>query len=80
MGYRYSCALPLISALDGVGDQRHVPAILPRERNSVPIIQEVRQAPGPVWTGVENLVPAGIRSPDPPDRCESQHRLPYPGQ
>jgi len=28
-------------------------------------------APSAVWTGAENLVPTGIRSPDPPARSES---------
>jgi len=35
--------------------------------------------PGPVWTGAENLVPTGIRSPDRPARSESLYRLSYPG-
>ena len=30
----------------------------------IPIVQEVGWAPGPVWTGSENLAPNGIRSPD----------------
>jgi len=29
---------------------------------------EVGWAPGPVWTGAENLAPTGIRSPDRPVR------------
>ena len=32
----------------------------------VPIVQETGWAPGPVWTGAENLAPTGIRSPDRP--------------
>ena len=36
-------------------------------------------APGPVWTGAENLAPTGIRSPDRPVRSESLYRLSYPG-
>ena len=32
------------------------------ERDSVPIVQEAGWAPGPVWTGAENLVSTGIRS------------------
>ena len=31
-------------------------------KEPVPIVQEAGWAPGPVWTGVENLVPTGIRS------------------
>jgi hypothetical protein len=37
-------------------------------------------APGPVWTGRENLAPAGIRSLDRPVPSESLYRLSYPGQ
>jgi hypothetical protein len=35
--------------------------------------------PGPVWTGVENLAAAEIRSPDRPARSVSLYRLSYPG-
>jgi len=35
-------------------------------KDPVPIVQEAGWAPGPVWTGAENLVPTGIRSPDRP--------------
>jgi hypothetical protein len=38
---------------------------LPRE-DPVPIVQEAGWAPGPVWTGAENLAPTGIRSPNRP--------------
>ena len=31
-------------------------------KDSVPIVQEAGWAPGPVWTGAENLAPTGIRS------------------
>ena len=34
-------------------------------------------APGPFWTGAENLVPTGIRSPDRPARSQSLYRLSY---
>ena len=34
---------------------------IPR-KDSVPILQEARWAPGPFWTGAENLVPTGNRS------------------
>ena len=33
--------------------------------------------PGSVWTGAENLVPTGIRSPDRPARSQSLYRLSY---
>ena len=29
-------------------------------KDPVPFVQEVGWAPGPVWTGAENLVPTGI--------------------
>ena len=48
-------------------------------KDPVPIVQEAGWAPGPVWTGVENLAPTGIRSPDRPARSESLYRLSYPG-
>jgi hypothetical protein len=54
----------------GVGGQRHAP-----ERHPVPIVQEAGWAPGPVWTGTENLAPTRIRSSDPPARSESLYRL-----
>jgi hypothetical protein len=44
-----------------VGGQRHEPVALPRGRDPV---QEAGWAPGPVWTGAENLAHTGIRSPD----------------
>jgi len=47
-------------------------------KDPVPIVQEAGWAPGPVWTGAENLVPTGIRSPDRPARSQSQYRLRYP--
>jgi hypothetical protein len=50
-----------------------------QEIDPVPIVQEVRWATGPVWTGAEKLAAAGIRSPDPPARSESIYRLSYPG-
>ena len=47
-------------------------------KDSVPIVQEAGWAPGPVWTGAENLAPTGIRSPDRPARNQSLYRLRYP--
>jgi hypothetical protein len=48
------------------------------EKYPVPIVQEAGWAPGPVWTGAENLVPTGIRSPDHPARSQSLSRQSYP--
>jgi len=47
-------------------------------KDPVPIVQEADWAPGPVWTGAENLAPTGIRSPDRPARSQSLYRLRYP--
>ena len=44
-------------------------SLLP-EKNPVSIVQEAGWAPGSVWTGAENLVSTGIRSPDRP-ACSS---------
>jgi hypothetical protein len=50
-----------------------------RERDMILIVEETGWAPGPVWTGVENLAPTGIRSPDRQVRSESLYRLSYRG-
>ena len=44
------------------------------------IVQEAGWAPGPVWTGTENLAPTGIRSPDRPARSLSLYQLSYPAR
>jgi hypothetical protein len=46
-------------------------------KDRVPIVQEAGWAPGPVWMGVENLAPTGIRSPGRPARSQSLYRLRY---
>jgi hypothetical protein len=40
-------------------------------KDPVPIVQEAGWAPGNVWTGVENIAPTGIRSPDHPAHSQS---------
>ena len=45
----------------------------------VPTLQEAGWAPGPVWTGAENLASTGIRSPDRAARSESLYPLSYRG-
>ena len=52
--------------------------ILPPEKDQVPIVQEAGRAPGPIWTGAENLATTGIQSPDRPARSQSLYRLRYP--
>jgi hypothetical protein len=47
-------------------------------KDPVPIVQEGGWSLGPVWTGVENLAPTGIRSPDRTARSHSLYRLRYP--
>ena len=49
-------------------------------KDPVPIVQEAGWAPGPFWSGAENLAFTGIRSPDRPARSESLYRLSYPGR
>ena len=44
-------------------------------KDPVPIVQEAGWAPGPVWTGAENLAATGILSPDRPARSQSLYRL-----
>jgi len=64
----------LTTALEGVRGQR--PLFTPGN-DPVPIVQEVGWAPGPVWTGAENLARTGIRYPDRPARSQSLYRLSY---
>jgi hypothetical protein len=47
-------------------------------KDLVPILQEAEWAPGPVWTGAENLAATGIRSTDRPARSQPLYRLRYP--
>jgi hypothetical protein len=58
--------------------QRHASAALYYGKDPVPIVNEAGWAPGPVWTGAENLFPTGIRSPDRLARSHSLYRLRYP--
>jgi len=58
--------------------QRHAPAALYPGKDPALIVQEAGWAPGPVWTGAENLASTGIRSPDRPSRSQSLDRLPVP--
>ena len=47
----------MTTALEGVRGQLHAPDAFTPEKDPVPIVQEARRAPGPVWTGAENLAP-----------------------
>jgi hypothetical protein len=46
-------------------------------KDPVSIVQEAGWAPGPVWTGAENLTPTGIRFPNLQARSQSLYRLSY---
>jgi hypothetical protein len=70
----YSSTLSLTSALDGGGWLTPRPSLYPRETDPVPIVQVAGWAPGPVWTGAEDLDPTEIRSPDIEARTESLYR------
>ena len=74
----YSSTLSFTLALDAVGGQLHAPAALPPKKDPVPVVQEAGWAPGPVWTGAENLAVIGIRSLDLQALSESLYRLSYP--
>jgi len=69
---RYSCTLSLTSALDGSADQSDAKATLTQREDKVPVAQEVGWGTEPVWTGVENLFPSGIRFSDRPGRSQSK--------
>ena len=71
MDYRYSSTLSLTSALDGGGWSAPRPGRFTPWKYPLAIVQEAGGAPGPVWTGAENLAPTWIRSPDRPARSES---------
>ena len=46
--------------------QRHFPAVYPRERETLAIVQEAGWAPGPFWKNAGKLAPTEIRSPELP--------------
>ena len=62
----------------GVGGQHHALAAFTHWKDPVPIVQEARWTSEPVWIGVENLAPNGIRSPELPARSEWLYRLSHP--
>ena len=52
---------------------------LPPGKTRYPLyVQKAGWAPGPFWTGAENLASTGIRSPDRPARSQSLYPLSYP--
>jgi hypothetical protein len=57
----------------GVGGQRHAAATLPPGNTRYPLnVGLVGRAPGPVWTGVENLAPPPPHPPHLPPGFDSQ--------
>jgi hypothetical protein len=75
--HKYNSVLSLTSALDGGGWSTPHPGRFTPEKDPILTVQESRWAPGPVWTGEENLAPMGIRSPERPARSQSLCRLRY---
>jgi hypothetical protein len=61
----------LALALEGGGWLAPRPGRFTPGKDPVLIVQETGWAPGPVWTGAENLASTGIRSPDRPARSGS---------
>ena len=68
----------MTTALEGMRGHRDAPAALYPRKDPGLFVQEAGWAPGPVWTGAENLAPTGIRSLDRPARSQSLYRLRYP--
>jgi hypothetical protein len=58
---RYSSTLPWTSAPDPWAVNATPLPLYPQERPGT-ILQDAGWAPGPVWTGAENLIPNGIQS------------------
>ena len=70
----------MTTALEGgEGSASRPGRFLPHGKDPVPIVQEAGWAPGPVWTGAENLAPTGIRSPDRPARSSVAIPIELPG-
>jgi hypothetical protein len=74
-GDRYIPTLYLTSLLGG---QRYAPAVYPRGRNPVPILQEAGWDSRPVTTGAENLATLWDSISNPPARTESLYRVRNP--
>ena len=68
----------MTTALEGGEWSASRPIALYPGKYPVPIVQEAGWAPGPVWTGAENLAPTGTRSTDRPARSQSLYRLSFP--
>ena len=71
----YRCTLSLISALDGVGGQRHAPAALPPGKARYPLYRRLGGHQGRPGQEQKIFPLTGIRSLDRPARNESLYRL-----
>ena len=58
--HMYRSTLPSTSALDGGGWSTPRPGRFTPGKDPVHIVEEAGWAPGPVWTGAENLAPTGF--------------------
>jgi hypothetical protein len=66
-------------ALEGGEESASRPGrLLPPGKTRYPLYRRLGGAPGPFWTGAENLAPTGIRSLDRSARSQSLYRLSYP--
>jgi hypothetical protein len=75
----YSYTLPLTSALDRVGGQRHAPAALPPGKIRYSLYRRLGKPQGRSGQVRKISPPTGIRSPDRPARSKSLYRLRYRG-
>ena len=74
----YSSTILSTSAVDGDGWSTPPPGRFTPWKDTVPIVQEAAWAPGPVWTGAENLALHRDSIPDRSACCQSLSRLSYP--
>ena len=63
---------------EGEGSASRPGRFLPPGKTLYALYRRTEWAPGPVWTGAENLAPTGIRSSDRPAHSHSLYRLRYP--
>jgi hypothetical protein len=68
----------MTTALKGGEGSVSRPGYFSSGKDPVPTVEEAGWAPGPVWTGAENLVPIGIWYPDRPARSQLLYQLSYP--
>ena len=69
--HRHSSTLSLTSALDGSGLSTSRPGRFTPSKEPVPVTQEAGRVPKSIRTGVKNLAPIKVRTPNRPARSES---------